>query len=350
MDRVAASEAEPDTEELAPAVRQQVDELPPIESLPPGQSTFWLEMGRNQLGLPIQVPVIIFRGCHVGPVVGITAAIHGNELNGVPVLFSLLNSLDKRELYGAVVAVTITNPIGYQLNSRYFSGGVDLNRAFPGRETGDEAAQFCATLLTKIISKFDVLIDLHTASFGRVNSLYVRGDMNDPVVFRMAVQQHPQVIVHNTGPDGSLRGAAGKLNIPAITVEIADAQQFQKVYYKHALKGLQNVLSSLCLVNTEVPVLSRLDPVMCSKSYWTYTDAGGLLTVLPEVATFVDVGEVVAVLRDPFGELIATYTAPESGVVIGKNVNPSASNGHRIIHIGVVAKGSFASQVDDGHR
>lgn len=53
--------------------------------------------------------------------------------------------------------------------------------------------------------------------------------MNDPVVFRMAVQQHPQVIVHNTGPDGSLRGAAGKLNIPAITVEIADAQQFQKV-------------------------------------------------------------------------------------------------------------------------
>lgn len=161
--RLLGQLVQPDTEELAPAVRQQVDELPPIESLPPGQSTFWLEMGRNQLGLPIQVgarvvwigadaaptaerilnvlhgfpvshshriqvPVIIFRGCHVGPVVGITAAIHGNELNGVPVLFSLLNSLDKRELYGAVVAVTITNPIGYQLNSRYFSGGVDLNR------------------------------------------------------------------------------------------------------------------------------------------------------------------------------------------------------------------------------
>ena len=53
--RLLGELVQPDTEELAPAVRQQVDELPPIESLPPGQSTFWLEMGRNQLGLPIQV-------------------------------------------------------------------------------------------------------------------------------------------------------------------------------------------------------------------------------------------------------------------------------------------------------
>jgi predicted deacylase len=174
-----------------------------------------VNIATNALGVWTWVPVLVARGHAPGPVVAVTAAVHGNELNGIRIVQRLFHQLGSDGLRGTVFGVPIVNVPGYRDNRREFIDGHDLNRLMPGRENGNCAEVYAHRVLTRVVSQADYLIDLHTASAGRINSIYVRADMTDPVTARMARLQHAQIIVHNRGRDGTLRGAVG---VPAITV------------------------------------------------------------------------------------------------------------------------------------
>jgi len=177
----------------------------------------------------ISVPVIVVKGKFEGPVCGITAALHGNELNGIPLIHKLIRELSPENLTGTLVAIPVLNPPGFLRHQRGYFDGADLNRLFPGKPDGNCGQIYCHRIMEKVVKHFDYHIDLHTASFGRINSLYVRADMNNPTTHYMALLQNPQIIVHNTAPDGSLRDAAMKRGIPSITVEIGDPSSIHKV-------------------------------------------------------------------------------------------------------------------------
>eukprot|EP00475_Leptophrys_vorax_P034752 TRINITY_DN5651_c0_g1_i7.p1 TRINITY_DN5651_c0_g1~~TRINITY_DN5651_c0_g1_i7.p1 ORF type:complete len:100 (-),score=30.32 TRINITY_DN5651_c0_g1_i7:40-339(-) len=72
------------------------------------------------------------------------------------------------------------------------------------------------------------------------------------------------------------------------------------------------------------------------------------LHVIPEINTWVEKDQVIARVRNVFGDIVATYVAPCDGIVVGKNVDPVCSTGDRILHLGVV-EDTFPVHVDDGH-
>ena len=307
-----------------------------IENLPRGHvSKLLVELVHDGLGLPVMVPALVARGLKDGPVFGITCAVHGDELNGIPVVHRLFERLDVRAVRGTIVAVLVVNVPGFEANRRRFLTGEDLNHRFPGDALGNAVDVYAHRLLDRLIRHFDYLLDLHTASFGRVNSLYVRADLSEPVSARMAMLQRPQIVLDDPPSDHTLRGTADEMGIPAITVEIGNPQLFQPTYIRRALAGLRAVLCDLGLLPRRRAVTEFSEPVVCSGSFWTYTDRGGLLEVLPQVAHRVAEGEVVARLHDIFGALVAEYRAPRDGVVIGRATNPVATTGARILHLGV---------------
>jgi uncharacterized protein len=295
-----------------------------------------LELAHDSLGRPIRLPIIVAKGRRPGPVFGITAAVHGNELNGIPVVQRLTTSLDLNALRGTVVGVVVMNIPGYLANERQFLGTWDLNHLFPGKVDGNAAEVYVYRFVERVVRHFDALADLHTASFGRVNSLYIRADMTHPVVGQMAHLMRPQIIVHNPPNDKTLRGHADTLNIPSMTVEIGNPQRFNGDFIRRTMAGLRRVMAQHGMVKKRT---AKVDPcrVLCRRSRWMYTDKGGLLDVFPTVTERVKKGDVVAELRDPWGDLVATYKAPNEGIVIGRNVNPVASTGARILHLGRVA-------------
>ncbi|KAF9988127.1 hypothetical protein BGZ75_009966 [Mortierella antarctica] len=322
-----------------------------LESLPSGRLTrLWIVLAEDAMSTPIRVPVIVAKGVRSGPVVGLTAALHGNELNGIPLTHRLvLQEIQCQALHGTVVAVPVANVPGYLAQQRGFSDGTDLNRLMPGKKDGTTSQVYSYNLMTRIIRHFTHLIDLHTASKGRVNSLYVRANMQNPTTRHMARLQNPQIIVHNTSPDGSLRGAAmSQYNVPAITVEIGDPARFQKRFVKSAILGVTNILSHLKMVEDEHEV-QDYDPVVCAKSYWIFTRGGGILNVLPDVNTWVRKGELIATLHNIFGQEEHRYFAPEDGIVVGKSVDPVCQSGCRILHLGVVSDRFPEGKMDDGH-
>jgi len=289
---------------------------------------------QNGVGRNVRLPVMVVHGAEEGPVLGLTAAVHGNELNGIPIIHKLMATLEPEGLTGTVVAVPVVNLPGYLDNSRRYRDGQDLNRVMPGKEPGSESELYAHRFMTRVVHCFDYLVDLHTASFGRANSLYVRVDLGQPVAARLAHCIGAQIIVHNEGADGTLRSAASDLGIHAITVEVGDPNRFQRGLIRSSRLGLLNVLQELGMIEVAADEFED-DAVVCARSYWLYTDVGGVLEVFPRVASFVETGEIVARVTDTFGEVVRKYTAPEGGIVVGKSSNPVAHGGSRILHLGI---------------
>ncbi|KAI3654439.1 hypothetical protein MP228_001158 [Amoeboaphelidium protococcarum] len=376
-----------------------------VEDFPIGQiSTAWIKVMKQGLSDWLKIPIIVARGSAqsrpqtdmngTAPgvqqqqsstpqpdpadiIVGITAALHGNEINGVSCIHKLFADLDVTKLTGTVVAIPVLNVPGYLNFQREFSDGKDLNRLFPGKLGGTASQAYAHIIMTKLIAHFNYLIDLHTASFGRVNSYYVRADMNDPVTAKLAKLQQPQIILHNSGQDGTMRSAASTRGIKSVTVEIGNPQQFQNQFIMWSFQGLLNTLEHLgmyyaadiedtlsiveskkkledistrdtmdpsqlrsliapydpnaLIINEEQP----LPPIVCNHGFWTYTTTGGVLEVFPSVNSFVQKGMLVAWIKDIFGNVQEEYHAPCDAMVIGRSSNPVAMSGDRIIHFGV---------------
>ncbi|KAI9478339.1 MAG: hypothetical protein EXX96DRAFT_570460 [Benjaminiella poitrasii] len=335
------SDLNQDTDVPPPVVRDRLV----IEDFPKHTiSTAWIKMVKQGLSEWMRLPVIVCRGSEEGPVVGITAAVHGNELNGVPCIHRVVSEIDVRHLRGTVVAVPCVNVSGYLKFTRDFADGRDLNRLFPGREDGFASQVYCYQLMNRVISQFNYLIDLHTASFGRVNSYYVRADMNDPFSATMARLQQPQIVLHNSGQDGTLRSAASARGIRAITVEIGNPQLFQSQYVQWSYVGVMRILDHLKMYNLndqsaeDILALGPPNTILCSKGFWIYTKTGGVLEVYPGVNTIVQKGDLIARMKNIFGNVVDEYHAPCSGIVIGRSSNPVAMSGDRIIHLGVIKK------------
>lgn len=310
----------------------------------PGTYQRWVEVAQDEMGRPIAVPVVVVKGSSDGPVLGLVAAIHGEELNGIPVIHQVLDSIDVTQLRGTLVAVPGLNPVGISNNDRNYGDGVDLNRVFPGKKNGDESQQFAYQMFQKIIRHVDVLIDLHTASFGRINTHYVRADMQNDTMAQLALLQHPDIIVDNaglpsagqaTGDNRTLRAEAVLNGIPCITIELGNPQVFQSKMVNRGAAGVLNGMRWLGMIEGTVP--APIQPViMCKKSYWLYVEQGGFLEVLPGLGTMVAKSEKIGILKNPFGAVVQEYFAPEAGVVIGKSSNPANKSGGRILHLGIL--------------
>lgn len=302
----------------------------------------WLKIIDDGMGKSITIPVIIAKGDNEGPVLGLTAALHGNELNGISVIQTLMEDININTLKGTIIAIPGLNAVSIPLHQRRYIDEEDLNRNFPGKEKGNRSQQYVWQIGEKILSKIDYLIDMHTASFGRVNSFYVRADLSHPQMAEMAKLQNADIILSNKGvPSASqqisatrtMRAEAVLKGIPTITIEYGNPQVFQPELIKRGKQGIQNVLSWLKMTSQEI--IKEEEAFICKKSYWLFVDKGGYLEVPVALNQKLTKGDLIGILRDPFGTVLKEYLCPEDGIVIGKSSNPINMNGGRIIHLGI---------------
>jgi len=295
---------------------------------------FWLKIVSDGFGCPISIPLMVARGKEDGPTLGLTAAVHGNELNGIPVIQRLFTEVDLNELRGTIIGIPAVNVPSFMRKKRRFNDGVDLNHIMPGKADGNVSQVYAYNFVDKIVKHFDFLIDLHTASFGRINSYYVRADMDQEATKELAILQNADIIVHNPPSDGTLRGAADELGIPAITVEVGNPSIYQKRLIRSGIVGIHNALCHLNMIDDEIEENDK-ETVICHHSYWLYTDSGGLLNIHAKLLDKLEKGQDIGIIRDIFGRKIKDYHAPQAGIVVGKSISPVNQSGGRILHLGI---------------
>ena len=305
---------------------------------------YWLEFMNNGMGQTISIPIVIAKGKEEGPVLGLVAAIHGNELNGIPVIQQVFKELDLEQLKGTIIGVPGVNVVSIDRDRRRFVDEEDLNRNFPGKEFGNRSQQYVWKIANQILPHFDYLVDMHTASFGRVNSLYVRADLDNDTIAQMATWQDCDIILNSKGMPSAgsglamlrtFRAEAMLRGIPTITVEYGNPQVYQSDIIAKGVNGIKRLTNGLMMTNFK-EITEVVPPFKCRKSYWIYMQEGGLLTVQVNLKDRVKKGELIAKVYNPFGDLVRAYFAPEDGIVIGKSTNPVNMDGGRIIHLGIL--------------
>ena len=296
---------------------------------------------------PMSMPAHVVHGRHDGPVMFVSAAVHGDEINGVEIIRRLLNVPQIKRLRGTLLAVPIVIVFGFHNRSRYLPDRRDLNRSFPGSESGSLAARLGHVFMSEIVQRADLGIDLHTAAIHRNNLPQIRADINDPILEPLAKAFSAPVLLHSAAPPGSLRGAAAEIGVPVKVYEAGEALRFEEVSIQIGLRGILNVLRRLSMLPESRRKQSRPCAVLRSSS-WQRAPQSGILRAQAGLGAMVNKGDTLGVVADPTGEGDVPMPAPFDGVVIGRTNLPLVFEGEALFHIGRTRQTSLLEQhLDD---
>ena len=283
---------------------------------------------------PVVMPVHVINGRRDGPVLFVSAAIHGDEINGVEIIRRLLNIRSIRKLKGALIAVPVVNVYGFISQSRSLPDRRDLNRSFPGSETGSMAARLAFTFMQEVVSQCTHGIDLHTGAIGRENLPQIRAKVIDaPQTAAMACAFGAPVILNSELRDGSLREAVAEFGIPVLLYEAGEALRFDEVAIRAGVKGITRVMRHLGMLSKDSSRKKASVPFVAKKSQWVRAPQSGVLRMIAPLGGQVSKGDIIGRIADPFGEQEVEVRSDASGIIIGKTNLPLVYEGEALFHI-----------------
>ncbi len=296
-------------------------------------------VGSTSRGVDIVTPIVVIKGAKPGKTLLLTAAVHGDELNGIRVLHLLAGRLDSAQLAGTVVMVPGVNGPGMAAHSRYFvesdGGGalVDLNRQFPGDADGSLAQRVAARLWQMFRSaKPDLAVDLHTQTRGTVYPLFVYADFNNPVVADMARDLMPDLIKRDTGESGTLETELLRTGVPSLTYEIGAPKIFEPDLIHRAVAGLENVMRRHAMLAGPL-VQPASTPFIGNRFFTVRAEQGGVSVVDVALLDIVAQDDLLARQFDLFGHEVRQYRAPVGGRVVSISTDPLREPGAPLVRI-----------------
>lgn len=323
---------------LAEAVTTAEGKAEPMHLLntdiPPG-TAMRLSWSATELfeGVPVSTPVLVVNGAFPGPTLCLTAAVHGDELNGIEIVRRVLHEIEPQKLSGAVIGVPIVNVQGFRRGSRYLPDRRDLNRYFPGNSNGSAAARIAHSLITNIIVHCDALVDLHTGSFERVNLPQIRADLRNRDVVTLTLGFGSMVVLHSEPIIGTLRHASTLAGIPAVTVEAGGPSQLELAEVKQGVKGIKILLTTLGMVK-KIRLWADPEPVYY-RSSWVRVNNGGILLSDVSLGSTVREGDLLGTITDPMNNARTELRSPYAGRIIGMARNQVVMPGFAAFHVGI---------------
>jgi len=282
---------------------------------------------------PTQLPVHVIRGRKEGPVVFISAAIHGDELNGIEIIRRLRKLDILKKIRGTLLLVPIVNVYGIMTLSRYLPDRRDLNRSFPGSIKGSLASRVAKIFFDEIVKKCDLGIDLHTASIHKSNLPQVRTNIENEYTFKLAKAFEAPVVLHSELRDGSLRAVAQEEGIPILLYEAGEALRFDEKSIRIGVHGIINVLRENGMLPKVVKKRGQKTPIITRNTQWIRSIESGVLRTIKALGDVVRKDEIVAFIDEPLGDKSFELKAPFDGVIIGKSEIPLVQEGDAIFHI-----------------
>lgn len=319
--KTARADFEIHHQRIAPGKRQQIE----------------IPVAKTYDHMDVTMPVEVVHGAHDGPVLFVTAAIHGDEINGVEIIRRLLGSrrINPRQLHGTLIAVPIVNVFGFNRQTRYLPDRRDLNRCFPGSATGSLAGQFAHILTSEIVAKATHGIDLHTGANHRTNLPQIRGCLDDPATAKLANAFNVPVIINSSLRDGSLRAVAMDRGIPMLVFEGGQAHRFEDKVIRTGLAGVLAVMETIGMLTPQAhkPLAEDHDMHVARFTKWVRAPQSGCLRIHKHSGAAVKKGDRLGTISDPFGHNKETVYANISGIIIGQSLLPLVNNGDALFHI-----------------
>ena len=296
---------------------------------------------------PMAMPIQVIRGRRSGPTLFVSAAVHGDEINGVEIIRRLLKLSALKRLRGTLIAVPIVNVFGFVSLSRYLPDRRDLNRSFPGSPRGSLASRLADLFLNEVAKRCSHGIDLHTGAVHRSNYPQIRANLDDPEATRMAASFGVPVAINASLREGSLREAAAAQGVPVIVYEAGEALRFDEFSIRAGVKGVTGVMRTLGMLPPSKRKTPTLEPLLARSSSWVRAPASGILRASSALGLQVKEGASLGAIADPFGENEFDIQSPADGIVIGRTNLPVVHEGDALFHIVRVGGTQVAAETLD---
>jgi len=313
---------------------REVFHIAGVDVRPGEKATIDIPITKLYTHTPVALPVHVIHGRKPGPRLFISAAIHGDELNGVEIIHRLLERSVLKRLRGTLLAIPIVNIHGFVQHSRYLPDRRDLNRTFPGSSKGSLAARLAHIFMEQVVNRCTHGIDIHTGAIHRDNLPQIRANLDDEETLLLAKAFGVPVLINSTLRDGSLREAAAEQGMPMLLYEAGEALRFNEVAIRAGVRGLLNVMRQLeMLPPSKRPRKKKIEPTVARATTWLRAPGSGILRHIAKLGTTVTRGDIVGTIVDPLGERTVDIEAPFNGIVIGRSNLPLANEGDALLHI-----------------
>lgn len=284
-------------------------------------------------GIDLGTPVLVANGQHSGPTLCLTAAVHGDELNGIEITRQVLHTLDTKKLKGAVIGVPIVNLDGFHNASRYLKDRRDLNRYFPGSTEGAAASRIAHSFFSQIVSHCDALVDLHTGSFYRTNLPQIRADLRHPTLAEFSRGFGNITIVQSQASKGTLRGAAVAAGIPAVTMELGAPMSLDLESVAVGVAAIKRLMRSMEMV-PEPYRGGSVQPIYV-ESFWQRSDHSGIFVSDVPLGAKIKPGDELGRVTDPVTNATFRLRSEVEATVIGKALNQFVYPGFAVFHLAI---------------
>lgn len=292
-----------------------------------------MDVARLHTHTPIQVPVIVHRAKEDGPTLLLMAGLHGDEINGMEIIRRIIRKGWNKPNKGTVICIPVFNIFGFLNVRRELPDGRDLNRSFPGSNSGSLASQFAYHFMKEIAPVVDLVIDFHTGSAQRSNFSQIRCVFSDQESLKLAKIFNPPFIIHSSYIAKSVREAMNKRGKKILLFEGGKTNSIDETIVFEGMEGVKRMLEHLQMRSFKADKSER-EPIFIKDSRWIRAMNSGVLVVLIENGVLVEKGDVLGVITDPFGKIERKIKASLDGYVFCVNEAPVVNKGDAIFHIG----------------
>jgi hypothetical protein len=282
----------------------------------------------------IDVPVIIERSKKPGPTILITAGIHGDEINGVEIVRQIIAKGINKPKKGTIICIPVINVFGFIHMDREFPDGRDLNRVFPGTKGGSLASRVAHKLITEIVPHADLIMDFHTGGADRFNSAQIRIKKKEAILDELAEVFGAPFVYYSKNLKKSFRNTCYKLGIPMLLFEGGKSFNIDDTITNTGVNGVKRVLHHLGMLKTNFKVSRpKKSCTYITDSKWLRAKYSGMFKASIKINSFVNKGDVIGHITDPYGSFNHFVKAPNSGYIFNINESPLVYQGDAIFHI-----------------
>ena len=282
---------------------------------------------------PVTLSLHVIHGGRPGPVMFVSAAVHGDEMIGVDIVRRLLRAPQLNNIAGTLLAVPIVNTFGFLNHSRYLPDRRDLNRSFPGSASGSLASRLAYLFRTEIMARCSYGIDLHSAAIHRINLPQIRVSPGRPQALKLAQAFGAPVLLSSKTREGSLREMAGQMGVETLLYEAGEGLRIDEGAARLGVAGILRVMAELGMIPAGSLPRSRPKTLQCGRSEWLRAPAAGLVAMAARIGDKVQAGDLLGTISDPFGETETEILAPKAGILIGALTLPVANEGDAVFHL-----------------
>ena len=268
----------------------------------------------------VSLPMVITNGSAPGPVLAVTAGIHGGEYVPMVAVRQFVRDLDPALMRGTIVVSLQSSPVAFQQRMAFVNplDGKNLNRSFPGDPQGGPTARLAAWLWENLLARADYYVDCHCGDLPEALDPFTGASPGPDGVLDERTRAMadcfdvPRLIVDPL--EGSTIRAAAMAKIPAVLIEVGGEGRWSQEEADVQRNGLRRIAAQVGILPAEAGARPRLP--LFENAADVLSERAGLW--YPEVApgTSVAEGTRLGRLEDPLGEVVQEILAPAAGVLV----------------------------------